>query len=394
MPFNPTYGIGGWVAGTSTPATATAMNDRDQQYGEATQSWNPDLFTPFVLWGCSAAKDGTIMSQLDVTAGVYYALQSDNTLRRRSISATNYSTTVASTTYYLDANPDGTFSWGTSHSSQSNYLPLCQVTTDSSANILVVTDERNFNMSFLSGSTNGTTGGKITFPGGISLGGHVYAAVNSSGGNQPVYEWANTASGGHTWAMYITTANGFNLYDATSAVTVLAITSAGVATIAGSVTIGGALSASSGSLAAQSQQSGSASGIYFESWSGTAGVTPFSIGGQYNSALAYIDNSGDLYAVAGTFSGTIAGKTLTLKPTANNDAIVLCDSAGTIGAAIGNASTGFYVYDEIGGAFALQGITKTANVMTNRSGTVQANTVFTGTSTPTAHQVGDIWLNQ
>jgi len=62
--------------------------------------------------------------------------------RRYIRSAMNFVTSVASTTYYLDFQPDGNYSWGTAHSTQENYLPIAEATTDSAGNIITVTDKR------------------------------------------------------------------------------------------------------------------------------------------------------------------------------------------------------------------------------------------------------------
>ncbi len=102
-----------------------------------------DIFgnTSVVLSGGVATKDATVATQLDVTStDVYFA----NGLRVSFAASQNgqFVTSVASTTYYLDYNSDGTFSFGTSHSIKTGYVSIAQVTTDSSGNILTVTDER------------------------------------------------------------------------------------------------------------------------------------------------------------------------------------------------------------------------------------------------------------
>lgn len=161
MPYTPTN----WINGTMA-LNQTAMNNLESQYTEATNSYNPDLFTSgFVLTGLFCSKDGSISNQLDFGTGVYYALQADGTTRRRALSASHFTTSVASTTYYFDANPDGTTSWGTAHSGQTNYLPICQVTTDASGNILTVTDMRNRTATLWPNliGTAGDTGGKLGF---------------------------------------------------------------------------------------------------------------------------------------------------------------------------------------------------------------------------------------
>lgn len=138
MPYVPTS----WVSGT-TPVDAPEQNNLETQYSEAVQSFERNLFAPFVLTGGACSIHGGLPKQMDVTTCTYYALQaSDSTLRKRLINATNFTTVTASTTYYLDFNADGTTSWGTAHSGAANYLPIASVTTDSSGNILVITDAR------------------------------------------------------------------------------------------------------------------------------------------------------------------------------------------------------------------------------------------------------------
>ncbi len=99
------------------------------------------------------------------------------------------------------------------------------------------------------------------------------------------------------------------------------------------------------------------------------------------------DGSGNLTAA------TVTTKTVYAKPTASNDAIFVYRTTGTLAETIGDNGSGFYIYDQVNGGFALEGITKTANVMTDRNTTVQANRIFTGTTTPTSPAIGDIWCN-
>src|SRR5579859_5021254 len=120
-----------WVQNV-TPGNSTNMNHLEGQYGEAVNSFNPDVFTPYVLSGLVATKDGTTANQLDVTAGVTYPIQSDGTTRRRSYAASTpgqFVTATPSTTYYLFANADGTWTWGTTSAGPANSLGVCQVTT-------------------------------------------------------------------------------------------------------------------------------------------------------------------------------------------------------------------------------------------------------------------------
>lgn len=134
--------------------SAANFNNMSVQYLEAVNSFEQDLFTPFVYGAGSfvATKDGTNASQLDVTAGVAFLLQTDSTLRRRApVSSTQSTTGHPSTTMFLDLNPDGSWSWGTSHSAVSGHLTIASVTTDSSANIAAVSDARTLSTTLLSG---------------------------------------------------------------------------------------------------------------------------------------------------------------------------------------------------------------------------------------------------
>lgn len=104
-----------------------------------------DLFAQgFVLSGLVASKDGTTASQLDVTSGVSYLVQSDGSVKRYAPSAATFATASASATYYLDFQPDGTWSFHTGHSTQTGYLTIATVTTDASSNIATVTDTRPY----------------------------------------------------------------------------------------------------------------------------------------------------------------------------------------------------------------------------------------------------------
>lgn len=126
-----------------TPMNATLGNLMQTQAGIALNGFNGDLIgSGFVLSGITCAKDGSIANQLDVASGRAYALHSDGSVGLIVVASTTFATATINTTYYLDLNPDGTWSWGTSHSGVANYLPICSVTTDASGNIKTVTDAR------------------------------------------------------------------------------------------------------------------------------------------------------------------------------------------------------------------------------------------------------------
>ncbi len=131
-------------AGAGSTATNQQANNWETQYDEATQSFERNLFPPFVLAGGVGTIHGGLPKQMDVTACTYYPVQvSDGTLRKRVVNATNFTTVTASTTYFLDYNSDGTTSWATTHSTDPNYMAIASVTTDGSGNIAVITDARN-----------------------------------------------------------------------------------------------------------------------------------------------------------------------------------------------------------------------------------------------------------
>ncbi|HET8905477.1 MAG TPA: LamG domain-containing protein, partial [Ktedonobacterales bacterium] len=87
----------------------------------------------------------TATTQLDVASGTAYLLQSDGTNARCDVVSTNFTTVTINTTYFLDLNPDGSWSWGTSHSGVTNHLTVASVATDGSGNAVGVTDLRPLN---------------------------------------------------------------------------------------------------------------------------------------------------------------------------------------------------------------------------------------------------------
>ena len=245
MAWGGPYASTSWVNGT-TPLSQTHLNNLETQYQLATQTFEQDLFTPFVLYGMVCTPDGTTLNQLDVTAGVAFLLQTDSTVARQSISSSSgpLTTSAHSATYYLDLNPNGTYSFATSHSGTANYLTIAQVTTDGSGNISTVTDERNLTTTLFTTAAGGT----LSYPGGFTFG------VAVSGKQSALY--------------YYSPDHGVGI---------------------------------------QPPQAGaSIEGIYFVSWTGSASVTPFSIGGQFNSALSWIDNAGELNTAALIFGAAVS----------------------------------------------------------------------------------------
>jgi hypothetical protein len=224
MPYTPTA----WVDNV-TMGNQTRMNNLETQYGEAAAQVTHEMLSAGVLYGLIATKDGTTANQLDVTAGVALLTNvSDGHRRVRTMSASTpgqFTTSTPSTTYYLDLNPDGTWSWGTAHSGVTNHLTICSVTTDGSGTISTVTDARTLNFTLLPNAVH--SGGVLTLP-----------PLNAP-------------------------------------------------TINGALTFAG-----SSPFIISTAQSGSANGLVFKTWNGSASVTPFSVGGQYNSALSFVDSNG------------------------------------------------------------------------------------------------------
>jgi hypothetical protein len=166
-----TYTPTNWVS-TTTPCSAANMNNLETQYTQASTSFAPELITGFVVLGLVATRDGSILNQLDVTAGTAYLLQTaDNTLQRKAIasSAGPLTTATPSTTYFLDLNPSGAYNFATTHSAVTGHLTIASCTTDGSGNILVVTDARPLNTTLFS-----TALGQIQVPKFGSDGGMIY----------------------------------------------------------------------------------------------------------------------------------------------------------------------------------------------------------------------------
>ncbi len=105
--------------------------------------WALDVFTRgFVPTGLAASKNLEDPTQLDVTAGLAYVPQSGGGLRRHALAETHFHVAAASALYYLDLQPDGTWSWGTQHSGQAGYLSVAEAQTDPAGQISTVTDRR------------------------------------------------------------------------------------------------------------------------------------------------------------------------------------------------------------------------------------------------------------
>ncbi len=97
----------------------------------------------FVLSGLVASKDGGVPTKVNVTQGVAYVAQAAGGLRRYAPPASSHLVSTPSALYYLDLQPDGAWSWGTSHSPETGYLAIDEVQTDAAGDITTVTDKRS-----------------------------------------------------------------------------------------------------------------------------------------------------------------------------------------------------------------------------------------------------------
>lgn len=129
-------------ADTFNPLFARLVNNEAFIKAFAEQLANDIFAGGFVVSGMVASKNGGIATQLDVTSGICYVQQASGGILRFTPDADNFATADPSTTYYLDFQPDGTYSWGTAHSAQANYIPVAEVVTDVLGQIDTVTDDR------------------------------------------------------------------------------------------------------------------------------------------------------------------------------------------------------------------------------------------------------------
>ena len=241
MPYAQTL----WSNGT-TALSAAHLNNLEDQFFEASNTFEQYLVQPFVFSGLVCTKDGTTANQLDVTAGVAFLTQTDSTVRYRAFAASTggqFTTSAISATYYLDANADGTWSFATSHSAAANYLSICQVVTDASGNISTVTDERVTTINFFNGalasgmSINGnavvtSAGGSLslsslTVSGTATFDTAPLSQVTLSGADKKVYEFK--ATDGDDLFLYIRSNNTFGLYNNTTSTWLMQWTTAGTA---------------------------------------------------------------------------------------------------------------------------------------------------------------------
>ena len=145
------------------------------------------------------------------------------------------------------------------------------------------------------------------------------------------------------------------------------------------------LYSSNGGLTVMTQQTGAANGITFEVWSGSALKVPFSVGGQFNSAISYVDASGNGFLQQINAQGSGTG---------NDDLVLLTRTANTTQTIkLGIDNTGaFYAYDANHSGYIFQGLIAGSPLATNRNGTNTPAAVFTGTTTPTSPPPGSIWV--
>lgn len=367
MPFTATTFNSGAAPGIDAPT----LNAMQTQYTEATNSFEQDLYTPWVFSGLVATKDGTTATQLDVTAGIAFPLQTDNTLRRRAPTSTTFSTVGhASATMYLDLNPDGSWSWNTSHSAVANYLAIASVTTDAAANIATVTDARVLNTTWL-GSRAGV----------VNVGTPHLTALYSDGGSLTSDGSGNVTIAGGT--IHFQSSDGAYIQHSTT----------------------------NNWTEYKSSASGAASGHVFSTWNGSVEYIPFSIGGRFASATVWLGNAGDFNgqtfianapANASYFTSNIPSTT-----SDQNAVVDIIDAtSGAVRWQIGKQSHAngdyFRVIDATHGVTGIgvqpngtglngSGIAGYAIPMT-RNGSQTSFPIYTGTGTPSSPPTGSVWI--
>lgn len=140
--------------------------------------------------------------------------------------------------------------------------------------------------------------GNLTFVGAVTVddsGGTIKAAVFKGPAGNDLYIITNNA-GAAQLHIY------FQVWNGAALVTPFGIGSSATTPAfiddSGNLTVDNTVQASSGNLFVISQPGGSANGIALQVWNGSAVVTPFSIGGQINSAPSYVDASGNMVATS------------------------------------------------------------------------------------------------
>src|SRR5258707_2414060 len=386
------------VSGTQTYQQA---NNSEYQYDEATNSFEQDLFVPFIFIGMNGTKDGTIASQLNVAAGVSFVKQTDLTLRRRAPTATNFSTTGhPSTTMYLFFQSDGTYSWQTSSTPPTNALAIAHCTTDGSSNILVVTDDRVTITTLLPAAPS-----MVGLPPlGVSLN---TVALN---GETPNSTTITTQAGAATQVdVRVTNLSGRNIYlvGKNAFVTVdqnASVSTSGTVFAFNGIKFGPAVGGSqafafdsTGNHETEfwTPQSGSANGHLFITWNGSAQINLFGLGATGVSAAASIDNAGTYSSVSDIKlnNGTNDTPGLHLHDGANNtyaENDVYLEQWRVFTSYRGAATTVPFRIDIATGN--LIGNAGTG-LPTTRNGAAVSAPIYTGANTPSSPPTGSIWSN-
>jgi hypothetical protein len=167
----------------------------------------------------------------------------------------------------------------------------------------------------------------------------------------------------------------------------------------------GFLVSGGGSLTLESRQSGAANGVIFSSWDGSAGHTPFSVGGQFGSAAAWVDNSGNIFAPALQWGVGVSGSfsRVTFDAT-NHFNVYWVPQAGAT--ALGHVFVNWTGSAQqnafgIGGSFGAPAwVDASGNyngfagvgIPTTRAGVATSVPIYTGTSTPSSPPTGSIWI--
>lgn len=225
------------------------------QLTSATDTFEEDFISPFVFAGITPGGLGT--TQYTSTAGIAFLIQSDGSIRRRAYGPVSQTVNYTSTTMYHDINPDGSYSFAASHSTQANYLTIATVVYDNTSKISSITDTR-FQWGVLFPGFSNVAGN----PGLIAYNLHIYKNIQAD--NQ-----ISVQGNYHTSSPF--TGLGWNV-----------------------------MADSGSNLEFEPDGNAVGKGIYFYIFPTLPGVgtVPFSIGYQLNNSGSWIDLNGALHSTS------------------------------------------------------------------------------------------------
>jgi hypothetical protein len=236
-------------------------------------------------------------------------------------------------------------------------------------------------------NVQGSVTAQIYSDGYLFLQNNIFWGGSLAGVNQAVLYMQPTDTGTKQWGLFYNTDNSIRFFNASDATTPLAMFANG------SVTVGGVLTAGVGGLLAARGASGVlgtvASGDLLDvdntgaTYIKGAGYIYFQI--PNGTTVAHFDNSGNL-TLQGAFINGLSSAKMQLGSASLGDIHLVPGSGNFV--YFDTSGAGAHV-DSNGNIIATSFMGK---LQTNRNGTTQVNTIFTGTNTPSSPNVGDIWI--